>query len=145
VKQGPVLAAAAPAAGRARIHASRGGPAPLAASGHGWAAFRKGRVLAVTCARFAGTRDVACTTNLGERPQHLALNCVQGLTADVTAHGRTATWSCAGDNRAGLLLAWRASPASTSITRQDLSPSATCQFCGRRRKHRVAAPGPGGR
>ncbi|GHE47167.1 hypothetical protein GCM10018785_16030 [Streptomyces longispororuber] len=107
-EDGPVLAAAAPAT--ARLHASWGGPAALAASGYGWAAFRKDRVLAMACTRFTGTRyeDVACTTTPDGRRQHLSLACVQGLVADVTARGRTATWSCAGDNRAGRLLAWTA-------------------------------------
>ncbi|UFQ19967.1 MULTISPECIES: GNAT family N-acetyltransferase [Streptomyces] len=107
-EDGPALAAAAPAT--AWIHASWGGPAALAASGYGWAAFHRDRVLAMACTHFTGTRyeDVACPSNPDGRRQHLSLACVQGLIADVTARGRTATWSCAGDHRASRLLAWTA-------------------------------------
>ncbi|MFD7326311.1 GNAT family N-acetyltransferase [Streptomyces sp. NPDC059875] len=107
-EDGPAIAAADPA--MAWIHATWDGPAALADSGHGWAAFRKSRVLAVACSRFAGTRyeDVACATDPGERRQHLALACVQGLTSDIAARGRTATWSCSRDNRASRLIAWTA-------------------------------------
>lgn len=92
------------------IHTTWGGPGGLAASGQGWAAFRRGRVLALACTRFTGSRyeDLACATDPSERRQHLALVCVQGLTGDVTARGRTATWSCSRDNRASRLLAWTA-------------------------------------
>ncbi|GAA3903713.1 hypothetical protein GCM10022244_12380 [Streptomyces gulbargensis] len=87
-----------------------GGPEGLARSGHGWAAFRKNRVLAVAWSRFAGSRyeDVACATDPGERRQHLALACIAGLTTDIAARGRTATWSCSRENRASRLLAWTA-------------------------------------
>ncbi|MFJ6353221.1 GNAT family N-acetyltransferase [Streptomyces sp. NPDC054835] len=107
-EDGPALAALDPS--MSWIHATWGGPAGLAASGQGWAAFRKGRVLALACTRFTGSRyeDVACATDPSERRQHLALACVQGLTADITARGRTATWSCSRDNRASRLLAWTA-------------------------------------
>ncbi|KOG33762.1 MULTISPECIES: GNAT family N-acetyltransferase [Streptomyces] len=105
---GPALAAAGLALGW--TFATWGGAEGLARSGHGWAAFRKGRVLAVACARFTGSRyeDVACATDPGERRRHLALACVTGLTADVAARGRTATWSCSRENRASRLLAWTA-------------------------------------
>ncbi|MEV6399068.1 GNAT family N-acetyltransferase [Streptomyces sp. NPDC051907] len=92
------------------IHGSWGGPASLAASGLGWAAFRKGRVLAVACTRFLGSRyeDVACATAPDERRQHLALACVAGLTADAAKRGHGASWSCSRDNRPSRLLAWTA-------------------------------------
>ncbi|MER5208959.1 GNAT family N-acetyltransferase [Streptomyces sp. NPDC002825] len=107
-EDGPALAAVDPSMGR--IHATWGGPPGLAASGHGWAAFRKGRVLALACTRFTGSRyeDVACATDPSERRQHLALACVRGLTDDITGRGRTATWSCSRAHRAGRLLAWTA-------------------------------------
>ncbi|MER5889132.1 GNAT family N-acetyltransferase [Streptomyces sp. NPDC001941] len=91
-----------------RTYATWGGPHALARSGYGWAAFRKGRLLAVASSRFAGSRyeDVACATVTAERRRHLAAACVAGLSADVTARGRSATWSCSRDDRASRLLAW---------------------------------------
>ncbi|MFJ7179255.1 hypothetical protein ACIQXA_23290 [Streptomyces massasporeus] len=38
----------------------------------------------------------------------LALACVTGLTADVTARVHRATWTCSRDNRPSRLLAWTA-------------------------------------
>ncbi|MEF9887310.1 GNAT family N-acetyltransferase [Streptomyces sp. P9-A4] len=107
-EDGPALAAMDPS--MSWIHATWGGPSGLASSGQGWAAFRKGRVLALACTRFAGSRyeDVACATAPSERRRHLALACVQGLTDDVIARGRTATWSCSRAHRASRLLAWTA-------------------------------------
>ncbi|MFD7447022.1 GNAT family N-acetyltransferase [Streptomyces sp. NPDC059909] len=104
----PALAALDPA--MAWIHGSWGGPAALAASGLGWAAFRRGRIAAVACTRFLGSRyeDLACATVPEERRQHLALACVAQLTEDVAARGRTASWSCSRDNRPSRLLAWSA-------------------------------------
>ncbi|XIE81071.1 GNAT family N-acetyltransferase [Streptomyces sp. SBR177] len=107
-EDGPALAAMDPS--MSWMHATWGGPEGLAASGQGWAAVRKGRVLALACTRFTGSRyeDVVCVTDPGERRQHLALACVQGLTDDITARGRVATWSCSRDDRASRLLAWTA-------------------------------------
>ncbi|MFG2755220.1 GNAT family N-acetyltransferase [Streptomyces wuyuanensis] len=66
------------------IHASRGGPAGLAASGHGWAAFAKGRILSVACTYFLGSayEDIAVVTVPDRRRERLAPACVGG------AHGR---------------------------------------------------------
>ncbi|MER8042882.1 GNAT family N-acetyltransferase [Streptomyces sp. NPDC094032] len=104
----PALAALDPT--MAWIHASWGGPIGLAGSGHGWAAFRRDRILAVACTRFAGGayEDVACVTAPEERRRRLALACVTGLTADIAARGRTASWCCSRDNRPSRLLAWTA-------------------------------------
>ncbi|MFF0215377.1 GNAT family N-acetyltransferase [Streptomyces vinaceus] len=90
------------------IHASWGGPGGLAASGHGWAAFAKGRILSVACAYFLGNthEDVAVVTVPDRRREHLALACVAGLTADIRARGRVPSWCCSRDNRASRLLAW---------------------------------------
>ncbi|QHC23109.1 GNAT family N-acetyltransferase [Streptomyces sp. GS7] len=98
------------------IHASWGGPAGLAASGAGWAAFRKGhlgqpeRLLAVACTYFQGTahEDIACVTVPDARRQRLALACVTALCRDIAARGRTPTWTCSRDNRPSRLLAWTA-------------------------------------
>ncbi|MEU8761976.1 GNAT family N-acetyltransferase [Streptomyces sp. NPDC048659] len=104
----PALAALDPT--MAWIHAGWGGPGGLAGSGRGWAAFRRDRVLAVACTRFAGSayEDVACVTAPEERRRRLTLACVTGLTADIAARGRTASWCCSRDNRPSRLLAWTA-------------------------------------
>ncbi|MFB7634265.1 GNAT family N-acetyltransferase [Streptomyces sp. NPDC056149] len=92
------------------INASWGGPAGLAASGHGWGAFHAGRVLAVACTYFRGTgyEDVACVTLPEHRRQRLALACVTALCRDIAARGHTPSWTCSRDNRASRLLAWTA-------------------------------------
>ncbi|WP_328548860.1 GNAT family N-acetyltransferase [Streptomyces platensis] len=104
----PALAAMGP--DTAWIHASWGGPAGLAASGHSWAAFAKGRVLAVACTYFRGStyEDVACVTVPEHRRQRLALACVTALCQDIAARGHTPSWSCSRDNRPSRLLAWTA-------------------------------------
>lgn len=92
------------------IHASWGGPAGLAASGHGWAAFREDRVLSVACTYFLGSthEDIAVVTVPDRRREHLALACIAGLTADIQTRGHTASWCCSRDNRPSRLLAWSA-------------------------------------
>ncbi|MEI5102418.1 GNAT family N-acetyltransferase [Streptomyces sp. PmtG] len=91
------------------IQDSWGGPQGLAASGHAVAAFdRGGRVLSVACSYFAGAayEDVAVATAPEHRRRGLAHACVAALTAGIAARGRTASWSCARDNRPSRLLAW---------------------------------------
>lgn len=92
------------------IHASWGGPAGLAASGHGWAAFEDDRVLALACTYFRGSRheDVACVTVPEHRRQRLAQACVTALCRDIAARGHTGGWTCSRDNRPSRLLAWNA-------------------------------------
>ncbi|MGV9881590.1 GNAT family N-acetyltransferase [Streptomyces sp. NPDC003006] len=93
------------------VHTSWGGPAELAASGHGWAAFdRGGRIAAVACGYFVGDayEDVAVLTLPERRREHLAAACVTALCADITARGRTASWSCGRNDRPSRLLAWNA-------------------------------------
>ncbi len=92
------------------IHSSWGGPADLAGSGHAWAAFAKGRILSVACTYFLGNlyEDIAVVTVPDRRRERLALACVAGLTADIQARGRTASWCCSRDNRPSRLLAWTA-------------------------------------
>ncbi|MEU9121576.1 GNAT family N-acetyltransferase [Streptomyces sp. NPDC048506] len=104
----PALAALG--ADLAWIHASWGGPAGLAASGHGWAAFRRDRVLALACTYFRGSthEDIACLTVPAHRRQHLALACVTALCRDIEARGHTPSWTCSRDNRPSRLLAWTA-------------------------------------
>ncbi|MGW7490667.1 GNAT family N-acetyltransferase [Streptomyces sp. NPDC054786] len=104
----PALAALTP--DTAWVHASWGGPAGLAASGLGWAAFRKEDVLAVACTYFHGTRyeDLACFTVPEHRRQRLALACVTALCQDIATRGHTPSWTCSRDNRPSRLLAWTA-------------------------------------
>ncbi|WP_053801987.1 GNAT family N-acetyltransferase [Streptomyces rimosus] len=104
----PALAALGPEA--AWSHAGWGGPAGLAASGHGWAAFTKGRVLAMACTYFRGRthEEVACLTVPEHRRQRLALACVTALCQDIAARGHTPSWTCSRDNRPSRLLAWTA-------------------------------------
>ncbi|WP_261989396.1 GNAT family N-acetyltransferase, partial [Streptomyces sp. uw30] len=93
------------------ISASWGGPLGLASSGHGWAAVsRKGRILAVACTCFRGSRyeDVAVFTVPDHRRHRLGLACVDALCADITARGRVPSWNCSVLDRAGRLLAWTA-------------------------------------
>ncbi|MEV0322519.1 GNAT family N-acetyltransferase [Streptomyces sp. NPDC050658] len=93
------------------ITTSWGGPAGLAASGHGWIATdRTGTVLAIACTYFRGSRheDVAVLTHPDHRRHRLALACVTALCADITARGHTPSWNCATLNRASRLLAWTA-------------------------------------
>ncbi|MFI2187047.1 GNAT family N-acetyltransferase [Streptomyces sioyaensis] len=104
----PALAALDPDMGW--IHASWGGPAALAASGLGWAAFAKDRALAVACTYFGGTtyEDVACVTVPELRRQRHALACVTALCQDIVARGHTPSRTCSCDNRPSRLLAWTA-------------------------------------
>ncbi|ANZ13834.1 FR47-like protein [Streptomyces noursei ATCC 11455] len=104
----PSVAALGPES--AWIHASWGGPEGLAASGHGWAAFARGRVLALACTYFRGSayEDVACLTVPEHRRQRLALACVSALCQDIAARGHTPGWTCSRDNRPSRLLAWTA-------------------------------------
>ncbi|MFB7591392.1 GNAT family N-acetyltransferase [Streptomyces sp. NPDC056169] len=104
----PALSALDPS--MAWIHGTWDSPAALAGSGVAWAAFRRGRVIAIACTRFLGSRyeDVACATAPDERRQHLALACVAGLTGDIAARGHRASWCCSRDNRPSRLLAWTA-------------------------------------
>ncbi|QES49370.1 GNAT family N-acetyltransferase [Streptomyces venezuelae] len=92
------------------ILGSWGGPERLAATGCAWAAFAEGRIAALACTRFRGSAydDVAVLTHPDHRRRHLALACVAGLTGDIAARGRTASWCCSRDNRASRLLAWTA-------------------------------------
>ncbi|MFE3523395.1 GNAT family N-acetyltransferase [Streptomyces sp. NPDC059161] len=92
------------------IHASWGGPAGLANSGHAWGAFHRGDLLAVACTYFLGSRyeDIAVVTVPDHRRRQLALSCVAALCADVESRGRSATWTCSRYNRPSRLLAWTA-------------------------------------
>ncbi|CAM5320086.1 GNAT family N-acetyltransferase [Streptomyces abikoensis] len=82
------------------IAESWGGPVGLAASGHGWGAFRDGRLLSLACTYFAGSRyeDIAVATLPAARGRGLASACVRALCADITVRGRTPSWSCSRDN-----------------------------------------------
>ncbi|MGW2085117.1 GNAT family N-acetyltransferase [Streptomyces sp. NPDC001880] len=90
------------------IHASWDGPAGLAASGYGRAAFHKGRILAVACTYFRGSvyEDIACATVPDRRREHLARACVAGPCEDISARVRTASLSCSRGDRRTRLPAW---------------------------------------
>ncbi|MCT7353070.1 GNAT family N-acetyltransferase [Streptomyces sp. 15-116A] len=93
------------------LSASWGGPLGLASSGYGWAVLsRRGRMLAVACTYFRGSRyeDVAVYTVPDHRRHRLALACVNALCEDIAARGRVPGWNCSVLNRAGRLLAWNA-------------------------------------
>ncbi|WP_328960523.1 GNAT family N-acetyltransferase [Streptomyces virginiae] len=129
------------------IHASWGGPGGLAASGHGWAAFAKSRVLSVACTYFLGSayEDIAVVTvpdRRRELPQlplggaPTALACVAGLTADIQARGHTASWCCSRDNRPSRLLAWTAGFRLTREYVHHVTGRALAEEVG----HRAAEP-----
>ncbi|MET9294126.1 GNAT family N-acetyltransferase [Streptomyces sp. NPDC003077] len=93
------------------IAATWGGPEGLAASAHGWAAVRRdGRILALACTYFRGSRyeDVAVFTAPDHRRHRLALACVTALCADIAARGHVPGWDCSTMNRPSRLLAWTA-------------------------------------
>ncbi|MFC5143475.1 GNAT family N-acetyltransferase [Streptomyces aureoversilis] len=94
----PAVRAAGP--DLAWIAESWGGPAGLAASGHGWGVFRDSCLLSLACTFFAGSRyeDIAVATLPAARGRGLASACVRALCADVTARGRIPSWSCSRDN-----------------------------------------------
>lgn len=86
------------------IHATRGRPVNFAASGYGWGAFDHDGIVSLACTRFRGSayEDIAVLTHPDRRHERLALARVSALTADITARGRTVSWCCSRDNRAGL-------------------------------------------
>ncbi|MFI9202940.1 GNAT family N-acetyltransferase [Streptomyces sp. NPDC053048] len=89
------------------IAESWGGPYGLAASGHGWGAFRDGLLLSLACTSFAGSRyeDIAVATLPAARGRGLASACVRALCADITARGRIPSWTCSRDNHPSRRLA----------------------------------------
>ncbi|MCL8015200.1 GNAT family N-acetyltransferase [Streptomyces sp. AS02] len=102
------------------ISASWGGPLGLASSGHAWAAVgRTGRILALACTFFLGTRyeDVAVYTVPDRRRHRLGLACVTALCKDITARGRIPSWNCSLHNRPSRLLAWT---AGFRLVREDV-------------------------
>ncbi|MFF7726808.1 GNAT family N-acetyltransferase [Streptomyces sp. NPDC008001] len=79
---------------------SWGGADGLTASGRAWGAFRDRRLLSLACTFFAGSRyeDIAVSTLPAERGRGLATACVRALCTDITARGRSPSWSCSRDN-----------------------------------------------
>ncbi|MGW0750627.1 GNAT family N-acetyltransferase [Streptomyces sp. NPDC002587] len=120
------------------IHASWGGPSGLAASGHSWATFARGRGVSVACTYFLGSayEDIAVVTVPDRRRERLALACVAGLTADIQAQGHTASWCCSRDNRPSRLLAWTAGFRLTREYVHHITGRALAHEVG----HRAAEP-----
>ncbi|MFH8348993.1 GNAT family N-acetyltransferase [Streptomyces sp. NPDC018045] len=89
------------------ISTSWGGPAGLAASGRCWGAVRNSRLLALAAPLFTGSRyeDIAVTTVPAERGRGLAHACVRALCAQITADGRTPSWTCSRDHHPSRRLA----------------------------------------
>jgi hypothetical protein len=89
------------------ISATWGGPAGLAASGHVWGAFRRGRLAAVACSFFVGVgyEDVGVVTELPERGQGLSVACAGALCGAIQGRGRQPSWSTSPDNTASLRVA----------------------------------------
>jgi predicted GNAT family acetyltransferase len=79
-----------------------GGPAGLAASGHGWGAFCDGALVAVACTFFAGARyhELGVATDPGHRGRGLATSCAWPAVWQAVSAGRIASWSTSPDNRA---------------------------------------------
>ncbi|MFI8387581.1 hypothetical protein [Streptomyces sp. NPDC085540] len=76
--------------------------------------------------------------------ESLALACVAGLTADVRARGRTASWCCSRDDRPSRLLAWT---AGFRLTREHLHHAtgralARTAWRARPGAHGLATPAP---
>ncbi|MCM2423039.1 GNAT family N-acetyltransferase [Streptomyces sp. RKAG293] len=92
------------------VTSSWGGALAAAASGHVWGAFRDGRLVSLAGTYFLGSRyeDLAAATAPDHRGQGLALACVTGLCADISARGHEPSWTCSRDNRPSRRLAWAA-------------------------------------
>jgi GNAT superfamily N-acetyltransferase len=84
-----------------------GGPAGLAASGHGWGAFQEGELVAVACTFFAGARyyELGVATAPGHRGRGLATACAWHAMGHAVSAGRIASWSTSPDNRASRRIA----------------------------------------
>ena len=89
------------------IAATWSGPAGLAASGHAWAAFRRGRLAAVACSFFVGVHyeDIGVVTEPAERGRGLSAACAGALCLDIRGRGRRPSWSTSPDNAASLRVA----------------------------------------
>lgn len=79
-----------------------GGPAGLAASGHGWGAFRERDLVAVACTFFVGARyhELGVATDPEHRGRGLATTCAWHAMWHAVSVGRIASWSTSPDNRA---------------------------------------------
>jgi len=88
--------------GVAWIAKTWGGPAGLAASGHGWGAFDGGDLVAVACTFFVGARhhELGVATDPDHRGRGLATTCAAQALWQAVSAGRIASWSTSPDNRA---------------------------------------------
>ncbi|MGW2934965.1 GNAT family N-acetyltransferase [Streptomyces sp. NPDC001156] len=108
-----------------RIHTPWGGPASLASSGHGWTAVdATGRLLAVACTHFRGTRyEDAAVFTLPQRRRHGLGLAVSALPARTSPHAVTSRAGTARSTTGPAVCSpgprvsgWC---ASTSITRRE--------------------------
>lgn len=100
------------------IAATWSGPAGLATSGHAWGAFRRGRLVAVTCSFFVGVHyeDIGIVTEAAERGQGFSAACAGALCLDIQGRGRRPSWSTSPDNAASLRVAGK---LGFSVQRRD--------------------------
>ncbi|WP_448623657.1 GNAT family N-acetyltransferase [Geodermatophilus sp. URMC 64] len=84
-----------------------GGPAGLAASGYGWAAFDGDRAVSVACSFFVGRRfeDIGVVTARDVRGRGLSTACAAAVVADIRARGHRPTWTTSPDNAASRAVA----------------------------------------
>jgi GNAT superfamily N-acetyltransferase len=85
------------------------GPAGLAASGRGWAAFEDEVPVSVACVFFVGEQheDIGVVTDPAFRGKGLSTGCAAAAAADIRARGKTPTWSTSPDNPASRAVAAR--------------------------------------
>jgi GNAT superfamily N-acetyltransferase len=84
-----------------------GGPAGLAASGHGWGAYHDGDLAAVACTFFVGARyhELGVVTDPDHRGRGLATACAWHAMQHAVSVGRLPSWSTTPDNGASRRIA----------------------------------------
>jgi GNAT superfamily N-acetyltransferase len=95
-----------------------GGPAGLAASGHGWGAFQDSDLVAVACTFFAGARyhELGVASDPDHRGRGLATTCAWHAVRHAVSAGRIASWSTTPDNHASRRVAEK---LGFALLRQD--------------------------
>jgi GNAT superfamily N-acetyltransferase len=95
------------AEGLSWISKTLGGPAGLAASGLGWAAFIGDELVSVAVPFFIGEshEDIGVVTERAFRRQGLSTACAAALVTDIRTRGRLPTWITSRENVASVGLA----------------------------------------